>query len=489
MRLAAISKAGALAVLGATEIGVPFVRMIILTRILGPYEFGFAAALTASYGAVEQITDTSLYRFVLASPRERYEEALATAHGIALVRGILVALLILTLSYPVGCGMVSCGEWSGFAWLAPLPLIKSLENLEVRVYERDYHYKPQLAASILSHGCGIAAMLVVGTQTGTHHALLAYLLVQACINVAMTHLLARSQFAVILRGPLTGQALRYSLPLIVNGMGNAIMTQGDRLLVGAMLGLQTLGLYAVVILTSYVPTSGLFRLLGPIQLAGLVNASTQPSVYAARLRLYARAVPIVAAIYALGWEVLAKSFLPAIFGPRFVASDLTILLVGLVVYLRICRTEPATSVLLQTSGTGQLAIANQMPMLGLALGALLMYLRPQLESLLVGMTIGELIAFGAALYIVRSRLGSAWRDAVISSAVFIVPPLVIGLLFATIAALDPLSYRICIGLSCGIVIAGAAWILLAQTARDGYLRARAPIGPAAEEAGRGQAAE
>jgi O-antigen/teichoic acid export membrane protein len=480
MRLAAISKAGALAVLGATEIGVPFVRMIVLTRILGAYEFGFAAALTATYGAVEQITDTSLYRFVLATSRDRYEEALATAHGIALVRGVLVAMLILALSYPFGCGMVSCEEWSGFAWLAPLPLIKSLENLEVRVYERDYHYKPQLAASIISHGCGIAAMLVVGTQTGTHHALLAYLLVQACINVAMTHLL---------RGPLTAQALRYSLPLIVNGMGNAIMTQGDRLLVGGMLGLQTLGLYAVVILTSYVPTSGLFRLLGPIQLAGLVNAATQPSVYAARLRLYARAVPIIASIYALGWEVLAKSFLPAIFGSRFVASDLTILLIGLIVYLRICRTEPATSLLLQTRGTGQLAIANQIPMLGLALGASFMYLQPQLESLLVGMTIGELIAFGTALFIVRSRLGFAWRDAVIFSAAFIVPPLAIGLLFASIAALDPLLYRTCIGLSCGIGVVGAAGILLAQTVRDGYLRPRAPIGPAQEEATQGQAAE
>ncbi|MFG5117327.1 oligosaccharide flippase family protein [Methylorubrum sp. POS3] len=468
MRLAALSKMGALAFLGATEIGVPFVRMIILTRVLGPYEFGFAAALSATYGAVEQITDTSLYRFVLATSRDRYHEALATAHGIALMRGLLVAALFLALSYPVGCGMVSCGDWSAFAWLAPLPLIKSLENLELRVYERDYRYKPQLIASLVSHGCGIAVMLAVGLWTGTHYALIAYLIVQAIVNVGLTHILATVPFRVMLRGPLVGQALRYSLPLMANGLGNAIMTQGDRLLVGAFLGLQTLGLYAVVILTSYVPTSGLFRLLGPVQMAGLINAVDRPDVYEARLRLYARAVPMVAAAYALGWEVLAKSFMPAIFGARFVASDLTILLVGLIVYLRVCRTEPMTAVLLQTGGTAKLAVANQMPMLGLALGALLVWIHPQLESLLAGMVVGEIVALIAALTIVRGRLGTAWRDAVTASTTFFVLPLAVGVLFETVPMLDPFLPRLAVGMGCAVVLLATGLAVLSKPARQAY---------------------
>ncbi|CAO4157375.1 hypothetical protein DHODJN_26405 [Methylorubrum extorquens] len=485
MRLAAVSKLGALAFLGATEIGVPFVRMIILTRVLGPYEFGFAAALSATYGAVEQITDTSLYRFVLAMPREQYREALATAHGIALMRGVIVAALFLALSYPVSCGMVSCGDWSSFAWLATLPLIKSFENLELKIQERDYRYKLQLIASLVAHGCGIAAMLAVGVWTRTHEAVIAYLIVQAVANVALTHLLASVPFRVVLRGALTKGALQYSLPLMANGLGNAIMTQGDRLLVGALLGLETLGLYAVVILTSYVPTSGLFRLLGPVQMAGLVNAADRPDVYAARLRLYARAVPMVAAAYALGWEVLAKSFLPAIFGQRFVASDLTILLVGLIVYLRVCRQEPMTAILLQTGGTGRLAVANQMPMLGLALGALLMWLQPQLESLLAGMVVGEIVALVVALRIVCGSLGTMWRDAIVASVSLAVLPLVVGVLFEAVEMFDPLLPRLAVGCGCAVVLVAAGVAVLFSPVREAY---RSPP-PSEMQLRRKQAAE
>ena len=63
--------------ISALEIGTPFIRMLILTHYLSLAEVGFAAALTATYGLFEQITDFAIYRFVFSTSRADYDQALS----------------------------------------------------------------------------------------------------------------------------------------------------------------------------------------------------------------------------------------------------------------------------------------------------------------------------------------------------------------------------------------------------------------------------
>src|ERR1700682_1313813 len=102
-----------------TEISVAFVRMFILTHILGPYEFGFAAAISATYATIEQIADMAIFRFVSSSPRSLHSEAIAAAHALTILRGFFLASCILIFSYSIACALAGCNEWPSFAWLAP----------------------------------------------------------------------------------------------------------------------------------------------------------------------------------------------------------------------------------------------------------------------------------------------------------------------------------------------------------------------------------
>lgn len=470
MRFQKALRVAPLAALSVTEMSVAFIRMFILTHLLGPYEFGFSAALSAAYATVEQMTDTGLYRFVLAAPRERYKSALATAHGIALLRGILVAALFVAIAYPTSCTMIACGDWTSFIWLAPVSLIKSFENLELRVYERDYRYWPQLAAAIGSNVCGLGTMLLIGWETGDHRAFLAYMIVQSLTFVAITHILAKSRFSVLLRGPMTRDALDFSIPLMANGIGLAILTQGDRLLAAVMLGVETLGLYAVLFLTAYVPTAALFRLIGPVLFAGLINSAGDRPLYLIRLKLYSRAVPVLAAVYALGWLALGSSLIPAVFGSRFVVNEVEVLLVGMIVFFRICRTEPASELLLQTHNTRRLALVNQVPVVGLGIAALLTWIHPALESLLIGTSLGEFICLVATLAGARKAWGSAWSTAIAWCGMMAMFPALVGLSFVYLGevANDHLVTRIAIAASCAVLVCTIAGFALIGLIRTGY---------------------
>lgn len=452
MKAAAFRKGAPLAALSLTEMLVAFVRMMILARILGPFELGFASTLAATYAAIEQMTDTAIFRFVLASPRERYKDALAAAHAIALIRGALVCAILIAVSYPLACGMVSCEAWPSFAWLVPVAFIKSFEHFEVRVGEREYRYAPQLIASLASHGCGLIVLVAVGFEWGTHYAFIGYLVVQGVVYVAATHLLSRTPYRVAPRSPLIRDALRYSLPLVANGMGQAIMSQGDRLFVGATLGLEELGLYAVTILVAVVPISGLFRIIGPLQFAGLHNA-TGPENFEARLRLFARGVPILAAFYALGLIVLVKAVMPLLFGARFVISNEAVALLGMLVMFRIAKTEPATSLLLIKHETRKLALVSQAPMAGLALAILFARLHPSLVSVLGGLVCGEIITLVLMLTTARAHLGKAWADSVTWVALMALVPLATSMAVTVIGASNDLLVRLAAGVVALAVLA------------------------------------
>ena len=147
-------KALPLFLLSAIEIVVPFVRSIILTHFLVPYEFGFASALAATYSTFEQITDIAVSRFVSSAPGSAYVETVDAAHAMALLRGFCVAALLFLASPTVSCTLATCGDWPSFAWLAAVTVIGSFVHFEISVVQRDYRYWPQLVALATSYGCG-----------------------------------------------------------------------------------------------------------------------------------------------------------------------------------------------------------------------------------------------------------------------------------------------------------------------------------------------
>jgi len=78
MKLSAV-RTGLPLVTQLVELAVAFLRMMVLTHLFGPFEFGFASALAATYATAEQIT-TCRSMFCVFQPAGRLWEAVAAAH-------------------------------------------------------------------------------------------------------------------------------------------------------------------------------------------------------------------------------------------------------------------------------------------------------------------------------------------------------------------------------------------------------------------------
>jgi O-antigen/teichoic acid export membrane protein len=255
---------------------------------------------------------------------------------------------------------------------------------------------------------------------------------------------------------------------MLNGIGLAIVGQGDRLMIGALLGLPMLGLYAVMVLAGVVPISGILRVLGPLFFAGLHNAEMGSAEYIARLRLFSRLFPIIAGCYALALVALLKAAVPLIFGSRFMISDLAVLLIAMIALFRIIRIEPQTSLLMNMQKTKELAFANLSPVVGLLAATSFVFAYPTIEAALTGILIGEIIGIFLTAFITRRLLKPAVMDYALSSLANTSVVIAADSLIIMLDIGDRILIRVAIVAGFYLLILAGAWTFLFRLYRCAY---------------------
>lgn len=451
-----------LALLGVVESAVPLVRMLSLSRTLALSELGYASSLTTTDGLYTQISDFALHRFVLTAPREDFGEALAAAHAMSVTRGVLIGALAVVVS-PLVAGVFGlAADWSTFAVLGLVATIKALEHLEPKVSERDYEYGAQLKVAVLASGGGLLAMAAWLVHSRDHNAVLIYLLAQSSIQAVASRRLARTPYRLDFRSPYYGKAFRFGYPLLLNGLGLAVASQGDRFIVGALLGLPTLGLYAVASLVVYVPTAIVIRMAGTFTLSTLFNASRDArQIFATRARLIAQTAPLVAGVFAMGIIAFMNAAVSIVFGPRFALAESVVFVLSVATFIQLARCEPFTSVLLHEGATKRLALVSLTSLSGLAFACALIVLSPTIDSVFVGKAVGEAVALASAVVVTKSLVPEIRRAYATSLAA---------------SAAVAFGYGWGLALMSGSRVASAAWLIIAFAAL-GLLAAR--LAPAA----------
>jgi len=395
MLQALFAQGSALMLVYAYDVSVAFVRMLVLSRFLDLRELGFTSLLAATYATLEQLTDFSLYRSVLSAPRENYEEALASAHGLSVLRGLVVGGIGVAAA-PLLAAAFSLGpEWPSFAAVGLIAFVRSFENLGPRVAERDYRYGAQAKVSTVANGLSIAVLLVAVALKQGHNALILSLLAQAFGFAAASQVFSNAPYRLRFRSPFFQRAFKFGYPLMFNGVGLAVAAQGDRFLVGAMLDLPALGVYSVLMLVTTAPVSIVTRGVNTLTVALLFNAAEMKRVFEARLQLVSRLTPLVGAFIAVGVLTLMNIVVPVVFGRSFTASRWMIILLAFGAFVRIARNDPGTALLLNEGRTKRLALANLASVSAIAFSVVLLYFVKSIESPALGRLMGEIAGLTA----------------------------------------------------------------------------------------------
>lgn len=390
-----------LMIVSGVDVGMPFVRMFALTHILSLRELGFVSLLTAFVAFLESSTELSLFRFVYAAPKAQFEEALASAHALSVVRGGVVCLLALCAA-PFAAAAVSLGDyWMSFALLAPTILLRSFENLAPRIAERDFQYWPLAKLSAVGVGCSLTVLIIVALVTRNYEAMIASVYAQVIATFFASRWFADVPYRLDFRSPLFKSAFRFGFPLLINGLGMSVAQQADRFIVAALFNLQTLAVYSVVVLAANLPLNLFNRFLGTTFLARFYHASSFQPWLNQEIRAASTIFAIVGAVYA-GAVILAMNpVVVLVFGAKFRVGYLSMVLLGVAAFVRYIRFEPFTSTCLNASRTKRLAASNVLVSSSLAYMVLLSFFDRSINAVLLARLLGEVTGLAGAFYMAR----------------------------------------------------------------------------------------
>ena len=410
-----LAKTIPLVLISMTEYLAPFVRMMAMSHRLVLNELGLASVMTATYGAFEQMTDFAISRFMFSAPREHFDDALASAHAMSVIRGLIVGAAM-TISAPWIAGALSIESyWPDLACLGPIILIRSFEHLGPRVAERDYKYGAQFKIALLANLFGLASLGVALFIAPTHRALLAGLGGQMTMQVIASHALADTRYRISFDRTWLKRVFAFGLPLMINGIGLSLSSQGDRFIVAGLLGLSDVGIYSVAILATSVPLSMISRVTGTTLIAVLYNAGgTDSQTHDARLKVASQLLPLLAALNAFGIMLLTNLAIPLVFGQQFHVSHAAAALLGMAAFVRVVRGDPFTSMLINSGRTQRLAIANLSSAAALIFEYALIYNFRNFESAMGGRLCGEIVALIVTLIVTAPYFKAAMTEYLIA---------------------------------------------------------------------------
>jgi O-antigen/teichoic acid export membrane protein len=363
-------------------------RNVILSRLLVPDQFGTAIAISVVLGLAGLVTDVGLDRFIMINTSSR---ALSAAHLLLITRGALLALGIAATA-PLTASLFGIPQFaSSFALSALVPLLAGFVHLGIVRIQRDYNYVPETIAQLIANFAAVAAVFIVAMLIHDHRAIIAGFVTETIVYVMLSHFLTQIPYRLTSNRNTLRKALSFGLPLTINGVALATISQLDRVIVGHWFGVRTLATYAVILNVAVIPVSFMLRVFGTLGFSYLLSAQGVSDIDAKNYRLLVYVYSAVGLCYSL-WVLLSIDVLtPLVFGDAFRVDTTIHALIGALVFLRLQRGGAPTIGLLRSGRTVELALLNLTAIIGLLSALVFVELRPNFDSIVFGVVIGDFV--------------------------------------------------------------------------------------------------
>ncbi len=349
---------GALLVGGfATGQAFAFLRNALIGHWLSPADFGVAATITLTLQLIETLSDIGSDRLIIQSEHGDAPEFMALAHLTWIVRGVLTcAVLYLAAPFVTAALGISHAQWA-FEVASLVPLVKGFTHLDMRRHQRTLDNRATVAYEALPQAIGCMAALPALHVLPTYAAVPWIVLTAGLSAVAISHACARRPYRVGFSRPHLEATLRFGWPIWLSALPLVAVYQGDRLLVGALLGMEALAAFSVAAIITMVPGLLAAKAGNALMLPLLSETRAEPDRFVQRYRTMAETTLALAAAYVTGFALAGGAVLPVVFGPHYTGLGALVTVVAIMWSLRMIQAVPGMA-LMATADTRPLLWAG-----------------------------------------------------------------------------------------------------------------------------------
>ncbi|MGJ7581386.1 oligosaccharide flippase family protein [Variovorax sp. RHLX14] len=248
---------------------IDLAMLLCLARFLGPEEFGLVAMAMAAVFIIEALLELPMAAALIRA-QTLTSGLLNTAFTLSLLRGAVIALILLAVSWPLSVFNEEPRLRALLSVLALAPAMRGLVSPRMVEYARAFNFRPDAAIEISGKFVAFLLSVVIATTTGSYWAIAA-----ATVGGPLTTTLL-SYFVAPLRPRITLVDWSYFSNVIgwnfLSQTAAALNWQIDRLILPRLTSNSVFGQYAMGKQLSEIPVQALVQPLYRPSMTALTSA-------------------------------------------------------------------------------------------------------------------------------------------------------------------------------------------------------------------------
>lgn len=377
-------------------------RSLIVARLVSVADYGIAATFAMVVAVTEMLSAIGLQQ-QLVQAKDGDQPALQKAlQGFHLMRGVFSACVIAALAWPVAQFMKIPEAAPAYVVLALYPLIFGFTHYDVFRQSRNMAFGPLVAVNVLPALLSLLSLALLVWVIPDYRLMLAAMLVQALTYVLVSHLTAKRRYQIAFDRKVIARSLAFGWPLLLNSALLFLVFQGDKTIVGRLLGLEALAVLTMGFTLTLAPSLLISKTSQSFFLPLLSRTQDRPAQFEPRALAAIQAVSLAALALVVAITCIGGPLALLLLGERYAALPPLLIWLGLLQGIRVLKSGP-TVVAMAQGHTGNAMIANLTRVVSLPLAYWIANTGGDLQQIIFVAILGEIIGFAISLSLLRAR--------------------------------------------------------------------------------------
>ncbi len=238
--------------------GIRFASNIVLSRLLGPEILGIVVIAQAVRVGTDLLSDVGLEQNVIHSPAGEDTDFLNTAWTIQVIRGILISLVCLALS-PLLAGFYGVDTRVLFA-ISLAPFISAMMSTGIYTLAKRLDVRTRNLYDLASEAVGLVITVILAFTLRNVWAPIFGILLAIAFRSALSYWLPHPRHRLTLSKAHAWDIFHFSKWIMISSLAFYAAVYIDRLYLGRVVTLATLGIYGLAKAISDLPATVAGRL-------------------------------------------------------------------------------------------------------------------------------------------------------------------------------------------------------------------------------------
>ena len=378
-------------------------RNLIVARMVSPEDYGIASTFAISMSIVEMVSYLGLQQLIVVDKDGDQPHVQKAMQGFQVMRGIFTSLLLFSIAHPYAQFLdIPHVAWA-YQVLALVPFINGLQHYDIHRLKRHLNFTPSIVSSVVPALLTLLAIWPIATIYGDFRLMLASLILQAVLTVALSHMTAERRYGLAYDSQIIRKAMVFGWPLLLNGIMLFAVFNGEKLIVGRELGMASLAIFSMAYTLTLTPTLVLANSIQQFFLPQLGAVQDRQADFQRIGMVTIEAGLCVGLILVLGIVILGGPVVSLLLGPKY--ETILHILVPLAILQAVRSAKTGSSVVaLARKRSGNALVANLFRVASLPIAWWVAVKTGDIIAILWVGVAAEIVGFLVSLWLVRSRV-------------------------------------------------------------------------------------